>query len=171
MTATDVVARISDGYARDGAVNLGGFAAGLGAYAASIAGVTLVLRASGRGLPERYAIQDLLLGGIAVHKFSRLLAKGSVTSPLRAPFTEFDGPAGPAEHQEQPRGTHGIRHTVGELLTCPFCLGVWVGTAYVTGLAAAPRPTRTWAAVFAIVGVSDFLQHAYGGLNADEDGS
>ena len=171
MMATELVERISDGYARDGAVNLGGFAAGLGTYAASVAGLTLVLRVSGRSVPERYAIQDLLLGGMAVHKFSRVLAKGSVTSPLRAPFTEFEGPAGPAEHQEQPRGTHGVRHTVGELLTCPFCLGVWVATAYVAGLAAAPRPTRTWAAVFAIVGMSDFLQHAYAGLNGGEEGS
>jgi hypothetical protein len=168
---TDLLERISSGYAPDGEVNLGGFGASLATYAASVAGLALVLRASGRSLPHRYATQDVLLGGIAVHKFSRLLAKGSVTSPLRAPFTEFEGPAGPAEHQEQPRGTHGARHTVGELLTCPFCLGVWVGTAYVAGLAAAPRPTRTWAGVFAIVGISDFLQHAYGALNGGEEGS
>ena len=90
-----------------------------------------------------------------------------MASPLRAPFTEFEGPAGPAEHQEEPRGSHGVRHTVGELLSCPFCLGVWVGTAYVAGLAVAPRPTRTWAAVFGVVGLSDFLQHVYGRLTAD----
>jgi hypothetical protein len=158
--------QVGEGYDPGGEVDLGGFAASLTTYAASVAGLALVLRASGRRLPERYAPQDLVLGGIAVHKFTRLLAKGSVTSPLRAPFTEFSGPAGPAEHQETPRGPHGVRHTVGELLTCPFCLGVWVGTAYVAGLAVAPIPTRTWAAVFGVVGVSDFLQHAYGRLTA-----
>ena len=51
----------------------------------------------------------------------------------------------------------------GELLTCPFCLGVWIGTAYVAGLGVAPRAARGWAAVFTVTGViSDFLQQAYG---------
>jgi hypothetical protein len=57
-----------------------------------------------------------------------------------------------------------VRHTVGELLTCPFCLAVWIGTAYVAGLGVAPRAARAWAAVFAVTGVSDFLQHAYARL-------
>jgi hypothetical protein len=50
---------------------------------------------------------------------------------------------------------------VGELITCPFCLGVWIGTAYVAGLALAPRAARTWAAVFTVSALSDFLQHGY----------
>jgi DNA-binding helix-hairpin-helix protein with protein kinase domain len=95
------------------------------------------------------------------------MTKGSVTSPLRSPFTEFTEAAGSAEHQETPRGSHGLRHTVGELLSCPFCLGVWIGTAYVAGLGVAPRATRTWAAVFAVVATSDALQHAYARLRAD----
>lgn len=163
----DAVERGRDGlYDPAGEVNLDGYRASLTTYAASAGCLVLALRASGRGLPERYSVQDLALGGLAVHKFSRLLAKGSVTSPLRAPFTEFDGSAGPAEHQESPRRGHGVRHTLGELLTCPFCLGVWVGTGYVAGLAVAPRPTRTWAAVFGVVGMSDFLQHAYARMSS-----
>lgn len=161
----DELGRVGSDYDPGSEVNLAGFGASLTAYAASVAALALVLRVSGRPLPERYALADLALGGVAVHKFSRLLAKGSVTSPLRAPFTQFEGPAGPAEHQEQARGTHGARHTIGELLTCPFCLGVWVGTGYVAGLAVAPRPTRAWAAVFGVVGLSDFLQHVYARVN------
>jgi hypothetical protein len=89
-----------------------------------------------------------------------------VTSPLRAPFTKFEAAAGAAEHVERPRGSH-LRHTIGELLTCPFCMDVWVGTAYVAGLAVAPRVTRAWAAVFGVVGVADALQHAYARLRGD----
>ena len=143
-----------------GQVNLRGFAGSLATYAAAVTAAVAAVHAAGR-VPERYAARDIVVGGIATHKFARLLARGSVTSPVRAPFTEFEGPGGAAEHNERPRGDHGVRHTAGELLTCPFCLGAWVSTAYVAGLALAPRLTRSWAATFAVVGVSDFLQHAY----------
>lgn len=98
---------------------------------------------------------------MATHKLSRLLARGSVTSPLRAPFTQFEGAAGLAEHHERPRGESGVRHTVGELLTCPFCLGVWLATAYVGALAVAPRQARAVASVLGVVAVSDWLQVGY----------
>lgn len=142
-------------------VDLPGLASSLTVFAATAVTVGAGLRAGGHQLPERYSAHDLVVGGVAVHKLSRLVTKASVTSPLRAPFTEFEGPSAPGEHRESPRGEHGVRHTVGELLTCPFCLGVWAAGAYVTGLVAAPRPTRAWAAVLATTAVSDFLQHAY----------
>ncbi|WP_457204048.1 DUF1360 domain-containing protein [Nocardioides sp. HB32] len=151
-------------YDPDADVDLPGFSGSLATYALASAAVTAYARRSGTALPERYAVRDLVLGGVATHKLSRLVARGSVTSPLRAPFTEFEGPAGNAEHRESARGEHGLRHTVGELITCPFCLGVWIGTAYVAGLALAPRAARTWAAVFTVSALSDFLQHGYARL-------
>ena len=151
-------------YDPDSAVDLRGFTGSLTAYAAATLGFLAATRASGRALPAAYPVRDLVVGGLATHKFSRLMARGSVTSPIRAPFTEFDGPAGAAEHAESARGEHGVRHTVGELLTCPFCMDVWVSTAYVGALGVAPRASRAWAAVFAVTAVSDFLQHAYARL-------
>jgi hypothetical protein len=124
-------------------------------------------RATGRHLPDSYSVRDLAVGGIATHKLTRLLSRSSVASPLRAPFTEFEKPAGAGEHVESPRGRHGLRHTIGELLTCPFCLGVWVGTAYVAGLAVAPRGTRALAAVLTVVTLSDTMQHGYARLRGD----
>lgn len=158
---------VGERYDPDGEVNLSGFAGSVTTYVVTVTAGLLALRASGRRLPERYELGDVLLGGLATHKFSRLLAKGSVTSPIRAPFTEFEGAAGSAEHHEQARGEHGFRHTLGELLTCPFCVGVWTGTAYVAGLAVAPRLARAWAAVFSVVGLSDGLQHGYARLRGD----
>jgi hypothetical protein len=155
--------QLSDGYDPEGEVNLTGFSAGLATYGVSLAALVAASRAMGSA-PGRYTLVDLVVGGVATHKFSRLIAKGSVTSPLRAPFTQFEEAAGASEHVEVPRGEHGVRHTVGELLTCPFCLAVWIGTAYVAGLGVAPRAARAWAAVFAVTGVSDFLQHAYARL-------
>ncbi len=149
-----------------GEVPLPGYAGSLAAFALAVAGVAAAGRGTGRGLPERYALSDIALGALATHKFTRLVSKGSVTSPLRAPFTEFDEPAGSAELNERARGG-SVRHTIGELLTCPFCLGQWVGTGYVAGLGLAPRTTRAWAAVFAVTGISDLLHQAYARLRDD----
>ena len=154
---------MSERYDPDHEVNLGGYTGSLTTYGAVVTGLLAALRATGREVPERYDVSDVLIGGVATHKFSRLLARGSVTSPLRAPFTRFEESAGSAEHNEAPRGSH-LQHTIGELLTCPFCMDVWVGTAYVAGLAFAPRLTRTWATVFGVVGVADALQHGYARL-------
>lgn len=153
-------------YDASGEVPLSGYAGSLAAFALMVAGVAAAGRARGRALPERYDVTDVLLGALATHKFTRLVSKGSVTSPLRAPFTEFREPAGSAELNEAARGS-GVRHTVGELLSCPFCLGQWVGTGYVAGLALAPRVARAWAAVFATTGVSDGLHQVYGRLRQD----
>jgi hypothetical protein len=154
-------------YDPDGDVNLTGFAGSLTAFVSATAATALVARAQGRTLPERYAASDVVLGGLAAHKFSRMVSKSSVTSPIRAPFTTFEGAAGSSEHTESPRGEHGLRHTVGEFLTCPFCVGTWVSAAYVGGLTISPRVARAWAAVFAVTALSDGLQQAYARLRDD----
>lgn len=154
-------------YDPDGRVNLYGFTGSLAVYTAACAGLVLLGRGAGDHLPERFEAADLVAGGIATHKFTRLLSKGAVTSPVRAPFTTFEGPAGSSEHVESPRDDSVVRHTVGELLTCPFCLGVWVGTAYVAALAFAPRAARSWAALGTVTAVADFLQHGYARVRTD----
>jgi hypothetical protein len=88
------------------------------------------------------------------------VSKDSVTSPLRAPFTRYEGVSGPAELKEGVRGT-GFRKAVGELLSCPFCLSQWVSTGFTFGLLTAPRATRWTASVFASLALADFLQFAY----------
>jgi Protein of unknown function (DUF1360) len=117
-------------------------------------------RRSGRELPERVDAGDLALIGVASHKLSRLISKDKVTSPLRAPFTEFEGSGGPGEFEESSRGT-GLRKAVGELLVCPYCIGLWVVAGFSVGLLFAPRLTRFVAALFSALTISDFLQIAY----------
>jgi hypothetical protein len=128
-----------------------------GAYAAALGAFMWRFR---RRLPQEIAPRDLALIGVASHKTSRTIAKDKVTAPLRAPFTEHEGDAGPGELEESPRGV-GFQHTVGELIVCPFCLDQWVATAYAAGLVVAPRPTRFVAAIMATVAISDFLQIGY----------
>lgn len=117
-------------------------------------------RSSGRELPDRIDARDLMLVTVASHKASRLIAKDRVTSPLRAPFAQYEGEAGPGEVSESPRGT-GLRRAIGELLLCPYCLGMWTSAALVAGLLVAPRFTRWVATVLAAFFGSELLQIAY----------
>ena len=119
-------------------------------------------------LPERVAPADLALGAVATFKLSRLLARSTVTSPLRAPFTRYEGLSGPAELAEEVRGT-GLRKAVGELLTCPFCLAHWIATAYGFGLVFSPRATRFAASVLAVEAATEQLQLAHCRFHAEDD--
>jgi hypothetical protein len=138
---------------------LGAYAAFSGIWAGGVAGALLAARQSGRELPGASA-GDVLLVGTASHKLSRLITKERVASFVRAPFTEYQGPGGPAEVEERARG-RGVRRAIGELLVCPYCLGLWVATALELGLVFAPRLTRMAASTFAALTISDFLQIAY----------
>lgn len=139
---------------------LGGYAALTGVFTALAGAFVAWFRTSERELPERMEVADLALVTVATHKASRLLAKDRVTSIVRAPFTQFQGDEGQGEVAERARGT-GLRRAIGELLICPYCLGMWIAAAFAAGLLVAPRPTRWVAAVLTAVFGSDMLQIAY----------
>jgi len=142
---------------------LGGYTLSMSAYGAMVAALAAAIRSSGRPLPERPDAADVLLVSVATHKLSRMLAKESVTSPIRAPFTRYQESAGHAEVSEEVRAEHGSRrHAIGELLSCPFCLAMWIATGFTGGMVLAPRATRLVAMTFTAVAGSDFLQLAYG---------
>jgi Protein of unknown function (DUF1360) len=129
------------------------------AFATAFSVITAAARRQGR-LPERVDAGDIVLGGIASHKLARLITKDKVTSVVRAPFTEEEGGGSGAEVEEKPRGT-GVRYAIGELISCPHCLGQWIAAAFIQGLVFAPRVTRLVASMFSVVALSDFLQIAY----------
>ncbi|OMC22939.1 DUF1360 domain-containing protein [Mycobacterium colombiense] len=151
----------ADAYRGDNERPLGGYLAVMAVYGAVVTVAVLAALASGRRLPARWRVQDLLLLTLGTHKLSRTLTKDAVTSPLRAPFTHYKGTSGPAEVQEEVREQSQLRHSVGELLTCPFCLDMWVATGFAIGLVFAPRFTRLIAGVFSALAGADFLQLAY----------
>jgi len=166
MTPTDALRRVRDRarqeaaeYAGDEPRPMAGYAATMGTYAGTAGMLLAASRLRRSQVPERPAWSDLALMSLATFKLSRLIAKDPVTSPLRAPFTRFRGRTGPSELAEEPREGE-IRHSVGELVSCPFCLSQWIATGFVSGLVLAPRFTRMTAATFAIVATSDFLQFA-----------
>jgi Protein of unknown function (DUF1360) len=163
VTATDLPGTIGEDYAQAAEHRpLGGYAALSGVLTAAVTGGLLAAR--GR-LPERIPVQDVVLAGVATHKLSRILAKDKVTSFVRAPFTEFQEPAGKGELEEKPRG-RGLRYATGELLVCPYCVAQWISAGFAVGYVHAPRLTRLFAGLYTMYAISDGLQLAY--LAAEE---
>jgi len=152
-------------YSPDERQPLGAHAVLTFAFNGSVVACALAYRRSGRRLPERIPVGDLALLSIGTYKLSRLIAKDRITSFFRAPFTRFKGGSErPSEVSEEPRG-EGLRRAIGELLVCPYCLGQWVGTAYLLTYLREPRVARTVASVFTIVAGSDLLQQAWVALD------
>ncbi|MEV5892278.1 DUF1360 domain-containing protein [Nonomuraea fuscirosea] len=137
---------------------LRGYLGLLSAYGGTVAMAAAAALLAGRRAPDHVGVMDLVLMAACTHKVSRRLAKDPVTSPLRAPFTEYEGQGGPAELQEKPKGA------IGELLACPFCLAQWVATGYAAGLVLAPKATRLVGATMTAVAISDWLQLGYAKL-------
>jgi hypothetical protein len=140
---------------------LGGYVLVMAVFAALVAGAAGLAAATGRRLPHGIGPWDLLLITAGTHKLSRTLSKDAVTSPLRAPFTRYSGTGGPAEVMEDARKASGVRHAIGELVTCPLCLDMWVATGFAFGHVFAPRVTRLVAATFTALAGADFLHLLY----------
>lgn len=166
QTADEHLDEVRAAYAPEGDHPIGSYGVLLATYG-TMAAVLGALTAKRRAFPERPDVRDLVLVGVATQKLSRLVAKDSVGAALRAPFTQFEGAAGEGEVHERVRGT-GLRHAIGELLTCPFCLSVWFATLFSFGMVLAPRVTRFAASILAAVTTSDSLQFAYARLQAAE---
>jgi hypothetical protein len=140
---------------------LAGDLGAMSVYVGLVSAGAAAVRASGRELPARIPLGDAALLTVATFRLARRIAKDPVTSPLRAPFTTFQGSSGEAEVAEEVREHGGVKHAVGELLTCPFCMAQWVATALVFGYATAPRATRMAALTMTMVAGSDVLQFIY----------
>ena len=154
---------------------LAGDLGAMGVYVGLVSAAAAAVRTSGRELPERIPFGDAVLLTVATFRLARRIAKDPVTAPVRAPFVRFEGASGHAEVAEEVREHGGVKHAVGELLTCPFCLAQWVGTGFVFGYVTAPKATRLAALTMTMVAGSDVLQFVYdaiqnGGLAPQTEG-
>ena len=155
MSRLDVVSR-----------DYGAPGAPLGAYAGLItaflgAGSALVAQAARRGAPDRLAAGDVVLAAVAVHRLSRVVTKDRVTSVIRAPLTEYEGRGAPGEVEEHARRDSGPALALGQLLTCPYCVGEWAALGMTAGFLFAPRATRALATVLTVAAAADAMQAAY----------
>lgn len=139
---------------------LGGYSILSTAFVLGAVGSVVAAKRSRGGLPQRYSPWDLVTAGTATHKISRMLTKDRVASVIRTPFVEGQERTGHGEVSGEPRG-RGLQRAVGELLTCPHCLGQWIAAGFGVGMVAAPEVTRLVAFVYSTQTIGDFLQLAY----------
>jgi hypothetical protein len=126
------------------------YAALASTFGAVLAGFLLV---AGRRLPERVSLGDTVRIGVASYKLGRLIAKDPVTSFVRAPVTEDPDATEPKRE--------GAARVLGELVTCPYCIGLWVASGLSYSLALFPRQTRLVTTIFGAQAVADFLNAAF----------
>src|SRR6476661_10749115 len=79
---------------------LGGLLRAISVYGAAVGAGAAAVRASRKQLPDQVPLGDAVLLTIATFRAARTIAKDPVTSPLRAPFTRYEGTSGEAEVAE-----------------------------------------------------------------------
>jgi hypothetical protein len=126
------------------------YAALAGAFGAVLAGF---LFAAGRRLPERISLVDTVRIGLASYKLGRLIAKDPVASFVRAPVTEDLDATEPKRE--------GAGRALGELVTCPYCIGLWIASGFAYSLVLFPRQTRLVTTIFGGQAVADFLNAGF----------
>ncbi len=154
---------IADRYAPHQHVPLSGYLTTLAVFGVGFAAALVHLGRPRTPWGRGPRLGDVPLVGMATHKLTRIIAKDFVTAPLRAPFTERVAKEGGGEVQDRPRP--GKLATLGDLVSCPYCLGPWVATGFSVALSVSPGPTRAALRILAAVAVSDFLHQIYSRLN------
>ena len=139
---------------------LGSYALLMGVYSSALAGYFVWRGGRGKEAFPRLGTEDLMLFGLATHKITRIIARDFVTAPVRAPFTRYEKKERAGEVSESSRG-EGLQKAVGDLVSCTFCLGPWVGGVLACLHAVRPRETRLVASIFALTTLSDFLHRSY----------
>ena len=117
-----------------------------------------VIAATGRREKADTAIpsREIVPLGVATFALSKVVAREKIGTWVREPFVEQD-----AEHHPGPPRGRGLRHAIGELLTCTRCVGAWAALALVGLRLLSPRSGRIATTVLATSGANDFLQAAF----------
>lgn len=98
---------------------------------------------------------ELPVFGLATFTLTKALAKEKVGLWARQPLVE------PGEDgNRRPRG-RGVRYVLGELVTCPRCLGTWSSLGLVGLRVARPREGRIVASILATAAINDILQTSF----------
>ena len=117
--------------------------------------------ALGRRTPAGSAL-DLIALSAATFKASRTLSRERVASFVRQPFVEGDAEIG---EDERPAG-EGLQRAIGELVTCPRCVGAWTAAGLASAQVLSPEFGRllTWS--LGAAAANDFLHAAFKALCA-----
>lgn len=147
----------NSGYGGGREMPLQGYSLLLGLFTSAFA---LGLVATKNKESKKLSLSEFGLLALATHKISRIITKDWVTSPLRANFTRYEKSLGAGELKESSRGAE-MQKAVGDLLTCPYCIGPWVASLLYFSKISAPKTSRVVTEIFAAVALSDFLHRFF----------
>ncbi len=100
--------------------------------------------------------------GLAVYRGANILSNEFVTTPLRAYFVK-DVETADGKTSEMPYET-GLRGTLGSLLYCPSCTGVWIAMILTYSYVFWPGPASIVIFFLALSGLERFFAYAFGKL-------
>jgi hypothetical protein len=113
-------------------------------------------REKNRKSPFDLPPHDLALLGLATFRAGRIVAYDLVAEPFREPVTETVPDEFDAGENVIAEGT-GARKAIGELISCPTCVGTWVAAGLIYGMRLAPGPTRLFAAILGVSGLAELF--------------
>jgi len=134
----------------------GDYAALEAVFLAGLAGVIALARRREQDGAAAIPRGELPVLAIATFALADVLAKEKVSTWLREPFVQ-EG----ADHKPVAAEGSGLRHAIGELMTCTRCVGTWSALGLVGLRTASPAAGRATANVLALVGVNDVMQSGF----------
>jgi hypothetical protein len=134
----------------------GDYAALEGVFVVGLAGVVALARRRGGDDQPMLGLTDLGVLSLATFALADTIAKQKVSTWLREPFVVED-----ADHKPVAPEGDGLRHAIGELLTCTRCVGTWSALALVGLRVASPTAGATTATVLALAGANDVIQAGF----------
>jgi hypothetical protein len=96
---------------------------------------------------------------LAAYRMGRAVAFNAIFAWLRAPFTKIVPHDSGADDEAvaDDRHGHGLRFTIGELLTCPICSGTWAALALIAVYLVDPAWGTILIYALGVAGAAEFL--------------
>ena len=125
-------------------------------FATGLVGVAALTRRRERNGAPAIPRRDLPVLALATFALADVLAKEKISTWVREPFVE-EG----TDHKPVAPEGDGLRHAIGELLTCTRCIGTWSALALLGLRTASPAAGRSTANVLALAGANDLIQSGF----------
>ena len=134
-----------------------------------------------RRLPTSIRPFDFALLGLAAARLTDIISTDQIMEWLRRPFVKMETTeiAGHEVETRTGRG-RGLKKVIGDLLSCPWCVGVWVAASLTYAYCLMPAVIWVFILIMAIAEIGSLLQTLstimvsiekyFKGLGAPEEG-
>ncbi|SFA78337.1 MULTISPECIES: DUF1360 domain-containing protein [unclassified Bacillus (in: firmicutes)] len=109
-------------------------------------------------------INIIIIIGFATFRLTRLIVFDKIMDNVRAPFFDEiieENDLGEKEIYLIPKKS-GIRHWIGQLLSCYWCVGIWVSTFLVFMYLIFPTLGGLLIIIMAVAGIGSIIETAIG---------